>query len=392
MMFPATRMRRMRAYDFSRRLMRENTLTSDDLIWPVFVLEGENATQEVSSLPGVQRMSIDLLLKAAEHCLELGIPAIALFPVVGPDGKSDDAREAWNPDGLVQRTVAALKNRFPELGVITDVALDPYTSHGQDGLLDGAGSRDDLLAQEDLDAELVPVAPGRVLVADLRPQPAHGRARNEEVPGGVHRHRVLPLGRVEVLDGTAVGDAGVAHHDVDAAEGETRGREQPVDVEIGILHDSDSRLADACLAATRGLLADPGKTGAYHVSGGPDVSWAGFAREIFTQDTPLAAEVALERVRWAILDELEVGAHRLPDLLQALHILGHGHAAHRPVGAGAELPGGEALLLEAQGLLDEVVGPGVPVVHLAGAGVDGDPGGALACRALPGSTTAGDAS
>jgi porphobilinogen synthase len=129
----------MRAYDFSRRLMRENTLTPDDLIWPVFVLEGKNETEEVSSLPGVHRMSIDLLLGAAENCLELGIPAIALFPVVGTDGKSDDAAEAWNPDGLVQRTVAALKQRFPELGVITDVALDPYTSHGQDGLIDESG-------------------------------------------------------------------------------------------------------------------------------------------------------------------------------------------------------------------------------------------------------------
>ena len=139
MSFPATRMRRMRAYEFSRRLMRENTLTPDDLIWPVFVLEGEGQTEDVASLPGVQRMSIDLLLRAADKCMDLGIPAIALFPVVGADAKSDDAREAWNPDGLVQRTVAALKERFPELGVITDVALDPYTSHGQDGLIDETG-------------------------------------------------------------------------------------------------------------------------------------------------------------------------------------------------------------------------------------------------------------
>ena len=139
MTFPATRMRRMRAYEFSRRLMRENTLTPDDLIWPVFVLEGNNKTEDIPSLPGVQRMSVDLLLKAAEHCMELGIPAIALFPVVGADAKSDDARDAWNPVGLVQRTVAALKENFPELGVITDVALDPYTSHGQDGLIDETG-------------------------------------------------------------------------------------------------------------------------------------------------------------------------------------------------------------------------------------------------------------
>lgn len=139
MTFPATRMRRLRAHDFSRRMVRENTVTPDDLIWPVFVLEGDNATEEVKSLPGVIRMTIDNLLPAAEHCLELGIPAIALFPVVGADCKSDDAREAWNPEGLAQRASAALKQRFPELGVITDVALDPFTSHGQDGLIDETG-------------------------------------------------------------------------------------------------------------------------------------------------------------------------------------------------------------------------------------------------------------
>ena len=139
MTFPATRMRRMRAHEFSRRLMRENRLDASDLIWPVFVLEGDDATEPVESMPGVQRMTIDRLLPEAERCLELGIPAIALFPVVGADCKSDDAREAWNPEGLVQRTVGALKTRFPELGVITDVALDPFTSHGQDGLIDDKG-------------------------------------------------------------------------------------------------------------------------------------------------------------------------------------------------------------------------------------------------------------
>jgi len=139
MTFPATRMRRMRAHDFSRRLMRENSLTANDLIWPVFILEGDDAVEEVESMPGVERMTIDRLLPAAEHCMELGIPAIALFPVVGADCKSDDAREAWNPEGLSQRAVTALKQRFPELGVITDVALDPFTSHGQDGLIDESG-------------------------------------------------------------------------------------------------------------------------------------------------------------------------------------------------------------------------------------------------------------
>jgi len=129
----------MRANEFSRRLMRENILTVDDLIWPVFVLEGDNAVEPVKSMPGVERMTIDRLLPAAERCVELGIPAITLFPVVSTDCKSDDAREAWNPEGLAQRAVTALKQRFPEFGVITDVALDPFTTHGQDGLIDDTG-------------------------------------------------------------------------------------------------------------------------------------------------------------------------------------------------------------------------------------------------------------
>jgi porphobilinogen synthase len=132
-------MRRLRANEFSRRLARENILTVDDLIWPVFVLEGDNAVEPVQSMPGVERMTIDRLLPAAERCVELGIPAITLFPVVSADCKSDDAREAWNPEGLAQRAVTALKDRFPEFGVITDVALDPFTTHGQDGLIDETG-------------------------------------------------------------------------------------------------------------------------------------------------------------------------------------------------------------------------------------------------------------
>ena len=137
--FPATRPRRMRKDDFSRRLMREHVLTTDDLIYPVFVLEGENRTEPVASMPGVQRQSIDVLLKTAAECVALGIPALALFPVVEQSLKSLDAQEAWNPQGLVPRTVKALKAKFPELGVITDVALDPYTTHGQDGIIDDSG-------------------------------------------------------------------------------------------------------------------------------------------------------------------------------------------------------------------------------------------------------------
>jgi porphobilinogen synthase len=137
--FPAKRMRRMRFQDFSRRLMRENHLSSDDLICPLFVIEGNNRQESIGSMPDVQRMSIDLILKEAETLLNLGVPAIALFPVIHPKGKSLLAEEAYNPDGLAQRTVRALKSHFPELGVITDVALDPFTIHGQDGLLNEQG-------------------------------------------------------------------------------------------------------------------------------------------------------------------------------------------------------------------------------------------------------------
>ncbi|MCQ8117877.1 porphobilinogen synthase [Methylomonas rosea] len=137
--FPATRMRRMRYQGFSRRLMRENRLSSDDLICPLFVIEGNNKQEAVASMPGVNRLSTDLLLKEAESLFNLGVPAIALFPVTEPDKKSLSAEEAYNPDGLAQRCVRALKDALPELGVITDVALDPFTSHGQDGLLNDNG-------------------------------------------------------------------------------------------------------------------------------------------------------------------------------------------------------------------------------------------------------------
>jgi porphobilinogen synthase len=129
----------MRKDDFSRRLMRENILTPNDLIYPVFVLEGEGQSEQVPSMPGVHRLSIDLLLEEAAAVHDLGIPAMALFPVTPVAVKSDDAREAFNPEGLAQRAVRALRKELPELGVITDVALDPFTSHGQDGLIDEAG-------------------------------------------------------------------------------------------------------------------------------------------------------------------------------------------------------------------------------------------------------------
>ncbi len=137
--FPFTRMRRMRRNEFSRRLMRETVLTTDDLIQPVFILEGKDRREAVPSMPGVERVSIDLLLREAAELVELGVPAIALFPVTPAERKSLDAREAYNPEGLAQRAVRALKEAHPELGVITDVALDPFTTHGQDGLIDDSG-------------------------------------------------------------------------------------------------------------------------------------------------------------------------------------------------------------------------------------------------------------
>ena len=137
--WPATRMRRMRRDDFSRRLMRETVLTASDLIYPMFVIEGSQRTESIASMPGIERVSIDLLVKEAEALAKLGIPAIALFPVTPQEAKSLDAKEAWNPQGLAQRAVRAIKDAVPEMGVITDVALDPFTTHGQDGIIDDSG-------------------------------------------------------------------------------------------------------------------------------------------------------------------------------------------------------------------------------------------------------------
>jgi porphobilinogen synthase len=137
--FSSTRMRRMRRDDFSRRMMRETLLTPDDLIYPVFVLEGRGEREAVASMPGIERLSIDLLVEEARAIHDLGIPAMAIFPVTPMEAKSEDAAEAYNPDGLAQRAVSAVKDAVPDLGVITDVALDPFTTHGQDGLIDGDG-------------------------------------------------------------------------------------------------------------------------------------------------------------------------------------------------------------------------------------------------------------
>ena len=137
--FPAVRMRRMRRDDFSRRLKREHELTTSDLIYPVFVLEGKERCEAIASMPGVERLSVDRLLPVAEECLRLGIPVMALFPVIDTALKTIDGKEATNPNGLVPRAVGELKARFPELGLLTDVALDPFTTHGQDGVIDASG-------------------------------------------------------------------------------------------------------------------------------------------------------------------------------------------------------------------------------------------------------------
>ncbi|WP_445766928.1 porphobilinogen synthase [Rheinheimera sp.] len=137
--FPAARLRRMRQHDFSRRLMAEHQLTVNDLIYPMFIIEGENKREAIASMPGIERLSLDLLLAEAKELVALGIPAIALFPVTASDKKSLQAEEAWNPDALAQRAVRLLKQHVPELGIITDVALDPFTTHGQDGIIDDNG-------------------------------------------------------------------------------------------------------------------------------------------------------------------------------------------------------------------------------------------------------------
>ena len=164
--FPGVRMRRMRRAEFSRRLMRETVLTPDDFIYPVFIVEGKGRTQKVDSMPGIERVTIDRLLPVAEQCLKLDIPALALFPAIEARVKTPDGREAFNAKGLIPRAVAALKKRFPELGIMTDVALDPYTSHGQDGVIDDSGY---ILNDETLDIlvkqALVQAAAGVDIVA-----------------------------------------------------------------------------------------------------------------------------------------------------------------------------------------------------------------------------------
>lgn len=191
--FPRKRMRRMRRDTFSRRLMREHHLTAADLILPVFVLDGAEREEAVASMPGVKRMSLDRLYAVAEQCLDLGIPALALFPVIDQGLKSEGAEEAYNPQGLVPRVVAGLKARFPELGVITDIALDPYTSHGQDGLIDANGYvlNDETIAVLTRQAE-VHAAAGADVVAPSDMMDGRIRAIREALDAAGHIHtRIL---------------------------------------------------------------------------------------------------------------------------------------------------------------------------------------------------------
>jgi porphobilinogen synthase len=244
--FPGTRMRRMRRDAFSRRLARETSLSADDLIQPLFVIEGKGAREPVASMPGIERLSVDLLVAEARRLGTLGIPAIALFPVPDPASKSEDGREAWNPDGLVQRAVRALKKAVPGLGIITDVALDPYTTHGQDGLIDASG-------------QVLNDATVEALVRQARSQAAAGadmvapsdmmdgrigaiRAALEE--DGRHDTRILAYSakyascfygpfRDAVGSGAALGKSDKAGYQMDPANSDEAIREVALDIEEG---------------------------------------------------------------------------------------------------------------------------------------------------------------
>jgi len=194
--FPATRMRRMRRDDFSRRLMRESQLTADALIYPVFVLDGSKRVEPIASMPGIERQSLDQLLKTAEQACTLGIPALALFPVIEAEGKTPGAEEAFNPEGLVPRVITALKRAFPDLGVITDIALDPYTSHGQDGLIDPADPHGYVMNDETLEVlarqALVHAQAGADIVAPSDMMDGRiGRIRRELDAAGQIHTRIL---------------------------------------------------------------------------------------------------------------------------------------------------------------------------------------------------------
>ena len=244
--FPATRLRRMRRDAFSRRLARENALSADDLIQPLFVIEGARRREAVESMPGVERLSTDLLIAEAARLAGLGIPAIALFPVPDPATKSEDGREAWNAGGLVQRAVRALKQAEPALGVITDVALDPYTTHGQDGLVDASGRvLNDATVEALVRQALSHAAAGADVVAPSDMMDGRiGAIRAALERDGRHDTRILAYSakyascfygpfRDAVGSGAALGKADKAGYQMDPANSDEAMREVALDIEEG---------------------------------------------------------------------------------------------------------------------------------------------------------------
>ena len=244
--FPKTRMRRMRADNFSRHLMREHQLTPNDLIYPVFVIEGEMQTEAIASMPGISRQSIDLLAKEALHLNALGIPAIAIFPVVGEGVKSLDGAEAYNPNGLVQRCIRAVKESVPSLGIITDVALDPYTSHGQDGLIDDAGyvmndETVDVLVRQALshaDAGADVVAPSDMMdgrIGNIRDALENNQYRNTRILAYSAKYASSYYGPFRDAVGSATNLAGgdKYSYQMDPANGDEALQEVAMDLEEG---------------------------------------------------------------------------------------------------------------------------------------------------------------
>ncbi|MAW27653.1 MAG: porphobilinogen synthase [Gammaproteobacteria bacterium] len=244
--FPTTRMRRMRADNFSRHLMREHQLTPNDLIYPVFVIEGERQTEAIASMPGISRQSVDLLAKEALHLNELGIPAIAIFPVVEEGVKSLDGAEAYNPNGLVQRCIRAVKESVPSLGIITDVALDPYTSHGQDGLIDDAGyvmndETVDVLVRQALshaDAGADVVAPSDMMdgrIGNIRDALENNQHRNTRILAYSAKYASSYYGPFRDAVGSATNLAGgdKYSYQMDPANGDEALQEVAMDLEEG---------------------------------------------------------------------------------------------------------------------------------------------------------------
>ena len=245
-MYPGTRMRRMRRDPFSRRLARETRLSADDLIQPVFVIEGSGRREPVASMPGIERVSADLLVAEAGRLAALGIPAVALFPVPDPQTKSEDGREAWNPDGLVQRAVRALKRSVPGIGVITDVALDPYTTHGQDGLVDAAGHvLNDATVEALVRQARSHAAAGADVVAPSDMMDGRiGAIRAALEKDGRHDTRILAYSakyasgfygpfRDAVGSGAALGKSDKASYQMDPANSDEAIREVALDIEEG---------------------------------------------------------------------------------------------------------------------------------------------------------------